>query len=348
MQPTPWLDSPALHATDPAGLRRGVEPVAAACVSRRERRCPSTPTSTITGSRACACTFPSSRDRRCASSAAIRPCTWRRARRGCSTTGARIASRISTPDERIHLVADTSGSAEFWQLVAQRRQSPPAQACHGQLPYSPERRGDAADRDAAMLADRDDRRPRWSCCSIDLRSELVAQDESLATVGAPALAITVAEATVHATGGSCTRCMAIEPQASAGFRPLAESNMRNAVAPARRRSGDADEWCRRASGVGRPRAASDVVAARATDRAPAIGSTSHAPADAQIERPVFIVAAPRSRQHAAVRDIGGSSQRLATRSAAKRIGSWKASRPCVPAPRRSIPIGSQRDHATPQ
>ncbi|MDY6944574.1 MAG: sulfotransferase [Pseudomonadota bacterium] len=76
-----------------------------------------------------------------------------------------------TPDERIHLVADTSGSAAFWQLVAQS-DNPAAQ--FRDVPYSEERQ-------AMPLTER--ARPATVMTPaevdfliLDLRSELVARD----------------------------------------------------------------------------------------------------------------------------------------------------------------------------
>lgn len=78
-----------------------------------------------------------------------------------------------TPDERIHLVADTSGSANFWQLVAQG-DNPNAQV--RQVPY-------VADRQISPLTER----ARLAAVMtpgeldfliLDLRSELLAQDSA--------------------------------------------------------------------------------------------------------------------------------------------------------------------------
>lgn len=76
-----------------------------------------------------------------------------------------------TPDERIHLVADTSGSAHFWQLVAQS-DNPAAQV--RQVPY-------IADREVSPLMER----AKLACVMtpgevdflvLDLRSELVTRE----------------------------------------------------------------------------------------------------------------------------------------------------------------------------
>ena len=77
-----------------------------------------------------------------------------------------------TPDERIHLVADTSGSAAFWQLVAQS-DNPAAQVRH--VPFS-------EDRQAVMPLTERARPPivmmpaEVDFLILDLRSELVPQD----------------------------------------------------------------------------------------------------------------------------------------------------------------------------
>jgi LPS sulfotransferase NodH len=76
-----------------------------------------------------------------------------------------------TPDERIHLVADTSGSAAFWQLVAQS-DNPAAQVRH--IPYS-------AERQAMPLTERVKLASVMTPAEVDflvldLRSELVAQE----------------------------------------------------------------------------------------------------------------------------------------------------------------------------
>jgi len=76
-----------------------------------------------------------------------------------------------TPDERIHLVADTSGSANFWQLVAQS-DNPGAQVRY--VPYVPERQMmplmERAKLAAVMTPGEVD------FLIMDLRSELVPQE----------------------------------------------------------------------------------------------------------------------------------------------------------------------------
>src|SRR5688572_15247592 len=76
-----------------------------------------------------------------------------------------------TPDERIHLVADTSGSAHFWQLVAQS-DNPAAQV--RTVPY-------VADRQVSPLMERAKLAPVMTPGEIDflvldLRTELVARE----------------------------------------------------------------------------------------------------------------------------------------------------------------------------
>ncbi len=76
-----------------------------------------------------------------------------------------------TADERVHLVADTSGSAAFWQLVAQS-DNPAAQVRH--VPYSKEQQ-------AMPLTERVKLATVMTPAEVDflvldLRSELVAQD----------------------------------------------------------------------------------------------------------------------------------------------------------------------------
>lgn len=76
-----------------------------------------------------------------------------------------------TPDERIHLVADTSGSANFWQLVAQS-DNPAAQV--RQIPYMP-------DRQMMPLMERAKLAPVMTPGEVDflildLRSELVSEE----------------------------------------------------------------------------------------------------------------------------------------------------------------------------
>lgn len=75
-----------------------------------------------------------------------------------------------TADERIHLVADTSGSAAFWRMIAQSERAQEIK----EVAYSP-------DRPASPLTERSVLAPVMTPAEIDLltldlRSELVAQD----------------------------------------------------------------------------------------------------------------------------------------------------------------------------
>jgi hypothetical protein len=76
-----------------------------------------------------------------------------------------------TPEERIHLVADTSGSAAFWQLVAQ---SDHPAATVREVPFNPERQAmpmTERTRLAAVMTPAE-----VDFLVLDLRSELVAQE----------------------------------------------------------------------------------------------------------------------------------------------------------------------------
>jgi hypothetical protein len=77
-----------------------------------------------------------------------------------------------TPDERIHLVADTSGSAAFWQLVAQS-DNPAAQVRN--VPYSEERQAMPLTERAKLAIVMTPAEVDYLI--LDLRSELIAKDD---------------------------------------------------------------------------------------------------------------------------------------------------------------------------
>ena len=121
---TTWMASCGRRRTSPnyrtcarysrASARCGV--ARACCASIPVRWCPSTPTSTITGSIACACTSPSSRAPKCCFTAAAKPCTCAAVKPGCSTTGVCTASRTrhrtrASISSRILPAARASGSS---------------------------------------------------------------------------------------------------------------------------------------------------------------------------------------------------------------------------------------------
>jgi LPS sulfotransferase NodH len=76
-----------------------------------------------------------------------------------------------TPDERIHFVADTSGSSAFWRLVAQGEQ---AQSALGEIPFAP-------DKSPIPMTERIALAPVMApaevdLLTLDLRSELVVRE----------------------------------------------------------------------------------------------------------------------------------------------------------------------------
>lgn len=205
-----------------------------------------------------------------------------------------------TPDERIHLVADTSGSAAFWQLVGQS-DNPAAQVRH--VPYSEERQAmpltERAKSATVMVPAEVD------FLILDLRSELVAEEGladarvRLARYHGLLEAMTKDWRQLYALYGD-------EPQGWPEFIRLRD-NIRNASREL------SEGLMMRTNRV----AAHQVLEGRVLRAMLSLPEqTSVAPAPVQqtrarapkIERPVFIVAAPRSGSTLLFETLASSSQ----------------------------------------
>ncbi|WP_129640943.1 sulfotransferase [Peristeroidobacter agariperforans] len=205
-----------------------------------------------------------------------------------------------TPDERIHLVADTSGSAHFWQLVAQS-DNPAAQV--RTVSY-------VADRQASPLMERAKLAPVMTPGEIDflildLRSELVAR-ENLPNSHARLVRY---HAMLEALCKDWRQLYALyggDPQGWPEF-----TNLRDGIRNASRELSEG--LVMRTNGVGVHqvlegrvlRAMLSLPQQAASTAAPARPTRARAPT---IEAPIFIVSAPRSGSTLLFETLAASSQ----------------------------------------
>lgn len=203
-----------------------------------------------------------------------------------------------TPDERIHLVADTSGSAAFWQLVAQGEADPQGVR---DIPFMP-------DRDLAPLTERTQLAAVMPPAEVDLllmnlREELVALDDSPPT----RMQLVRYRGVLDSLCRDWRQLYALYGDDSAGWGEF--TKLRDAIRSASRSLGDG--LVMRTNRVD----AHTVLEARVLrtmlslprDSSPAVvrGRNSQSP---RLRAPVFIVAAPRSGSTLLFETLAASSQ----------------------------------------
>lgn len=197
-----------------------------------------------------------------------------------------------TPDERIHLVADTSGSANFWQMVAQSEQGGAART----VPY-------VEGRDVTPLTER--ARPpvvmmpaEVDLLLLDLRAELAAKENTAET----RMRLARYHGMLEAFGRDWRQLYALfgdEPQGWPEFTRLRDS-IRNA-------SRDLSEGLvMRTNQVG----VHQVLEGRLLHALLTLPQQqpSVVPVAAKIEKPIFIVSAPRSGSTLLFETLAASSQ----------------------------------------
>jgi len=202
-----------------------------------------------------------------------------------------------TPDERIHLVADTSGSAAFWQLVAQGEADPQGVR---DVPFMP-------DRDLAPLTERTQLAAVMPPAEVDLllmslREELVALEDSPQA----RMQLVRYRGVLDSLCRDWRQLYALYGNDSAGWGEF--TKLRDAIRSASRSLGDG--LVMRTNRVD----AHTVLEARVLrtmlslprDSSPAVrGRDSQLP---RLRAPVFIVAAPRSGSTLLFETLAASSQ----------------------------------------
>ncbi|HWK74885.1 MAG TPA: sulfotransferase [Povalibacter sp.] len=203
-----------------------------------------------------------------------------------------------TPDERIHLVADTSGSAAFWQLVAQGEADPQGVR---DVPFMP-------DRDLAPLTERTQLASVMPPAEVDLlvmnlREEVIALQDSPQT----RMQLARYRGVLDSLCRDWRQLYALYGSESAGWGEF--TKLRDAARAASRSLGEG--LAMRTNRVD----AHTVLEARVLrtmlslprDSSPAVvrGRDSQSP---RLRAPVFIVAAPRSGSTLLFETLAASSQ----------------------------------------